>query len=58
MGECSLPHERSEWLETSIYNNTKLLENCITRADYNDKLKEYIDKYNNYRPHQTLENKD
>ena len=42
-------------IREEFYNNKKLLENCITRADYNDKLKEYIDKYNNYRPHQALD---
>ena len=42
-------------IREEFYNNKKLLENCITRADYNDKLKVYIDKYNNYRPHQALD---
>ena len=59
---CEVRMERSDRqisnriIREEFYNNKKLLENCITRADYNDKLKEYIDKYNNYRPHQALYN--
>ena len=58
---CEVRMERSDrqisnrTIREEFYNNKKLLENCITRADYNDKLKEYIDKYNNYRPHQALD---
>ena len=58
MGECSLPHERSEWLETSIYQNRDITEHCAELKDWNEELEKFIYKYNHYRPHNSLENKD
>ena len=47
---CEVRMERSDrqisnrTIREEFYNNKKLLENCITRADYNDKLKEFNKK--------------
>ena len=56
MGECSLPRERSEWLETSIYSNRNITEHCAELKDWNEELEKFIYKYNHYRPHNSLEN--
>ncbi len=38
-----------------FYANKHLLCTCANRDDYNEKLEEYIYKYNNYRPDEALD---
>jgi transposase InsO family protein len=44
-------------IREEFYNSTnnKLIDTCTTREDYNELLREYIHKYNHYRPHQALD---
>lgn len=40
-----------------FWNNKELIKTCNVISDFNERLKEYTEKYNNYRPHEMLDYK-
>ena len=43
-------------IREEFYYKNKSLEYCYRLGEINEQLQDYIYKYNNYRPHQALEN--